>query len=202
MTGDTSRRRGMTDDVQDLSEFWKSKHLEELFKDRGPITHEEARNCAEDLIDHFFKNAPRKGGGVLISIPVRSDNTDVMLIRYIDQAADHIARLERQIKALREENAQLQDAIDYPRKYTHRYWRAGEPDCPADIKAGNGELHTLRCKLCGSDNSMAQVCPVALKPPCKNHPDRPTRENLDGDNLCQECCDQWVRGERPQGEHR
>lgn len=30
---------------------------------------------------------------------------------------------------------------------------------------------------------------------CVNHPDRPTRTNLDGDELCQECADAWVRGE-------
>lgn len=30
---------------------------------------------------------------------------------------------------------------------------------------------------------------------CINHPDRPVRENLDGDNLCQECCDAWARAE-------
>lgn len=33
----------------------------------------------------------------------------------------------------------------------HVYWAAGEPDCPRDIKARNGELHTLRCKICGQD---------------------------------------------------
>ena len=30
---------------------------------------------------------------------------------------------------------------------------------------------------------------------CVNHPTRPVREHLDGDDLCQECCDIWVRGE-------
>lgn len=30
---------------------------------------------------------------------------------------------------------------------------------------------------------------------CKNHPDRPVRYNLDGDDLCQECCNEWVGGE-------
>ena len=34
----------------------------------------------------------------------------------------------------------------------HRYYYAGEPDCPREIKAGNGELHTLRCRVCGQDN--------------------------------------------------
>jgi len=30
---------------------------------------------------------------------------------------------------------------------------------------------------------------------CKNHPDKPVRENLDGDDLCQECCNAWVKAE-------
>ena len=34
----------------------------------------------------------------------------------------------------------------------HKFWGAGEPDCPADIKASNGELHTLRCKVCGKNS--------------------------------------------------
>lgn len=34
----------------------------------------------------------------------------------------------------------------------HVYWGAGEPNCPREIKAGNGELHTLRCKVCGQDS--------------------------------------------------
>jgi len=34
----------------------------------------------------------------------------------------------------------------------HKFWGASEADCPKDIKASNGELHTLRCKVCGKDN--------------------------------------------------
>ena len=30
---------------------------------------------------------------------------------------------------------------------------------------------------------------------CVNHPDRPVRVNLDGDDLCQECADAWARAE-------
>lgn len=30
---------------------------------------------------------------------------------------------------------------------------------------------------------------------CKHHPDRTIRENLDGDDLCQECCVAWAKGE-------
>ena len=38
----------------------------------------------------------------------------------------------------------------------HVYWGAGEPDCPRDIKAANGELHTLRCKHC--DDPKFPIC--------------------------------------------
>lgn len=40
----------------------------------------------------------------------------------------------------------------------HLYWGAGEADCPREIKAGNGELHTLRCKVCGQDNPGNSIC--------------------------------------------
>lgn len=30
---------------------------------------------------------------------------------------------------------------------------------------------------------------------CVNHPERPTRTDLDGENLCQECADAWCRAE-------
>jgi len=44
----------------------------------------------------------------------------------------------------------------------HVYWAAGEPDCPRDIKARNGELHTLRCKVCGLDGAKG-FCTGELK---------------------------------------
>lgn len=59
--------------------------MSRLFPDAPPVTHEEARNAAIDLINHFFRNEPRKNGGVLISIPARADNTDLVLMRYIEQ---------------------------------------------------------------------------------------------------------------------
>jgi len=40
----------------------------------------------------------------------------------------------------------------------HVFWGAGEPDCPREIKAGNGELHTLRCKVCGSEDARSRFC--------------------------------------------
>jgi hypothetical protein len=45
---------------------------------------------------------------------------------------------------------------DEPRK--HDFWGAGEPDCPRDIKAGNGEIRKLRCKVCGKDNPLDDRC--------------------------------------------
>lgn len=40
----------------------------------------------------------------------------------------------------------------------HNYWSAGEPDCPREIKASNGELWKLRCKVCGQDNPRSPIC--------------------------------------------
>ena len=45
----------------------------------------------------------------------------------------------------------------------HCYWGAGEPDCPREIKAGNGELHMMRCKVCGRDNPRDSVCIPAME---------------------------------------
>lgn len=50
----------------------------------------------------------------------------------------------------------LRAMIENPPK--HNYWRPGELDCPKDILAGNGELHTLRCKACGLDDPRNQTC--------------------------------------------
>ena len=54
----------------------------------------------------------------------------------------------------------MRAALDPPQ---HVYWRAGEPDCPRELKAGNGELHTLRCKVCGLEDFRANsVCRASL----------------------------------------
>ena len=50
----------------------------------------------------------------------------------------------------------LEAALRNPPK--HVYWGAGEPDCPRDIIAGNGELHTLLCKVCGKGLSDGRIC--------------------------------------------
>ena len=51
----------------------------------------------------------------------------------------------------------LQSALNTKK---HDYWGAGEADCPKEIKAGNGELHTLRCKTCGNENPLSDQCIV------------------------------------------
>lgn len=40
----------------------------------------------------------------------------------------------------------------------HKFWGAGEPDCPKEIKAGNGELHSLQCKVCNEVNPPDEFC--------------------------------------------
>jgi hypothetical protein len=49
----------------------------------------------------------------------------------------------------------MRSALNPPK---HDYWGAGERDCPREIKAGNGELHTMRCKVCGLDNPRDDFC--------------------------------------------
>lgn len=59
-----------------------------------------------------------------------------------------------------EEVERLRAALANPPK--HRFWRAGETDCPRDVKAPNGELHTLRCKVCGLDDPRDEICRAGL----------------------------------------
>ncbi len=53
----------------------------------------------------------------------------------------------------------MRAALDPPK---HKFWMPGEPDCPREIKARNGELHTLRCKVCGQDSPRDPFCRKAL----------------------------------------
>jgi hypothetical protein len=55
-----------------------------------------------------------------------------------------------------------QHATKLPR---HTFWGAGEPDCPPELKAPNGELHTMRCKVCGDGwRKSTDVC-FGARPP-------------------------------------
>lgn len=56
----------------------------------------------------------------------------------------------------------MRTLLDPPK---HSFWGAGEADCPRDIKAPNGELHTLRCKTCGIDNPRDNRCLNSPTPP-------------------------------------
>lgn len=64
------------------------------------------------------------------------------------------------IATLEAEVARLREALSNPPK--HKFWGAGEPDCPRELKAGNGELRTLRCKVCGEDNPRDSICRWAI----------------------------------------
>jgi hypothetical protein len=70
------------------------------------------------------------------------------------EAADRIIVLEADV-------ARLREFIANPPK--HNFWGAGEPDCPRELKAGNGELHTLRCKVCGLDSPKDDVCRAQME---------------------------------------
>lgn len=47
---------------------------------------------------------------------------------------------------------------------SHVSWGAGDPDCPPELKAGNGELHTLRCKICGTEDFRKPICRTTTRP--------------------------------------
>lgn len=49
-------------------------------------------------------------------------------------------------------------ALASHRVESHVFWRAGEINCPPDIKAPNGELHTMKCKACGQSGPMSAIC--------------------------------------------
>ena len=80
--------------------------------------------------------------------------------RLIAERDDRELKLLRDIERLVAERDRLREALTNPPR--HRYWRPGEPDCPREIKAGNGELHTLRCKVCGLDDPRDEICRATL----------------------------------------
>jgi hypothetical protein len=46
----------------------------------------------------------------------------------------------------------------------HKFWGAGEADCPEDLKAPNGELVDMRCKMCGDGwRKSGDVCWAAFQ---------------------------------------
>jgi len=51
--------------------------------------------------------------------------------------------------------------LDNPPK--HHFWMAGELDCPKELKAANGELHTLRCKVCGITSPRNSICTAEIR---------------------------------------
>lgn len=70
----------------------------------------------------------------------------------IEKAVAHLPSGDRYVEVITfGVNAGWDSAVElFTRK--HVFWGAGEKDCPSDLRARNGELHTLRCKICGSEN--------------------------------------------------
>lgn len=61
----------------------------------------------------------------------------------------------RQMRA----NLELEYRLAPEPRGEHQWWMAGDPDCPPELKAPNGELHTLRCKVCGGDSrTIGDIC--------------------------------------------
>lgn len=96
-----------------------------------------------------------------------SEETEVNILRR-KVAEQHwaVATLDSE----RDANAILTAEIERLRAFIanppkHDWWAPGDPDCPRDIKAANGELHTLRCKRCGSEDARDDICRAALGEP-------------------------------------
>jgi hypothetical protein len=90
-------------------------------------------------------------------------NTDALVDRVVQYAREYEAAVRFDGKFVGNMEARLNDAVAHlkailARPPRHRFWGAGEADCPREIKAGNGELHTLRCKTCGQDNPRDDRC--------------------------------------------
>ena len=84
----------------------------------------------------------------------------------LECAERDLAAAQGRIKALEGELANCKEFIASPPR--HKYWGAGEVDCPSEIKAPNGELHTMRCKVCGLDNPRSEICQLATQKPSQH----------------------------------
>ena len=74
---------------------------------------------------------------------------------------DRFDKYEAENKELRSEIERLRAALLKPPR--HKFWGAGEPDCPPEIRASNGELHSVQCKRCGLVNPKNDICLAALE---------------------------------------
>jgi hypothetical protein len=120
------------------------------FDDGAGVAYTIAKLRAE--LDDLYRRKPAKGASKVR--PGVLNEVGPSIIGRLQQI-DHLQRY--QIVCL--ERA-LDLTMNPPR---HKYWGAGESDCPREIKAGNGELHTLRCKACGQDNPRDDFCRAQLR---------------------------------------
>lgn len=104
-------------------------------------------------LDELYRREPPKDAPKVRS--GRLHDTGPSIIGRLQQI-DHLQRY--QIACL---ERRLAVTLNPPK---HKFWGAGEVDCPRDIKAGNGELHTLRCKVCDQDDPRDERClPASLR---------------------------------------
>jgi hypothetical protein len=95
-------------------------------------------------------------------------------VKSSDRPSDYVMRAVAGFRALIAKAAAIQAPEAGPAQAPvkppkHRFWGAGEPDCPANIKAPNGELHSRRCKVCGETNPPDQFCWAAVKATAAAH---------------------------------
>lgn len=93
--------------------------------------------------------------------PSNSVVTEALVDRIVQYAREHEAAVRFNGPFVGNMEARLNDAVAHVKALLtnppkHRFWAAGEPDCPREIKASNGELHTLRCKLCVYQNQSGE----------------------------------------------
>lgn len=131
--------------------------------DYPPVTFRQAENAATDLINHYFKNKPRSGGGVLVGIPARPDqDTDLLLHRFIREAQ----RLERDFRIRVWNEAKAKGATDASaiQAVEAAVTLAKQPPAQA-IEARSGETGT------GSTEGESAVAPAMRPTPTTGAPD-------------------------------
>lgn len=75
----------------------------------------------------------------------------------------------------------------------HIYWGAGESECPNSIKAPNGELFVLKCKVCGLINPKRDSCLAGQQD--TNHLPQKTDEDISQDfDFCPNCSEKAFDG--------
>lgn len=161
---------------------------------------EALRRVAEAAVKSYRDDAPDKAAA--IDFDVTFDPPTVLaLLDERDTAANRISELEARVGAIREAFLNLRADAD-------RWDEDVDGDVDSEgrtvvsihyhITTGHSQLAELADAMGiarAHDETAGDAITRAAQPTCVNHPARASRTNLDGDDLCQECADIWVRGE-------